>query len=119
MAAPNIVNVANIQGRTQVQDLTTTTSNVVINAAASNTVVKVNTIQVTNIDGANSADVTVNVNDGTNTAPIASTIAVPADSTLVVTDKNSSFYLEEGYLISAAASANSDLNILVSYEIIS
>ena len=47
---------------------------------------------------------------------IASTISVPADATLVVIDKNSSIYLEEGDNIEAGAGAASDLTITISYE---
>jgi hypothetical protein len=54
---------------------------------------------------------------GTATA-IASTISVPADSTLVVIDKTSAIYLEEDKSLGALASANSDLVAHASYEII-
>ena len=74
---------------------------------------------MSNVDGANSADVTVQYYDGSTAFRIASTIAVPADSTLVVTDKNSVIYLEEGKSIRAFASAASDLEIIISYEEIS
>ena len=47
---------------------------------------------------------------------IASTIAVPADSTLVVVDKDTGLYLEEGDNIEAGASAASDLVITINYE---
>jgi hypothetical protein len=43
---------------------------------------------------------------------------VPADSTLVVIDKNSALYLEEGDNLEAGASANSDATITVNYEIL-
>ena len=42
--------------------------------------------------------------------------AVPADATLVLIDKNSSFYLEEGDILEGGASANSDLTYTISYE---
>jgi hypothetical protein len=74
---------------------------------------------VSNIDGTNAADVTIKYNDGSNDRAIASTISVPADATLAVVDKNSAFYLEENEIIKGTASANSDLECLISYEIIS
>ncbi len=46
----------------------------------------------------------------------ASTSAVPADATLVLIDKNSSIYLEEGDILEGGASANSDLTYTISYE---
>ena len=57
-------------------------------------------------------------NDGSNDRAMASTISVPADSSLNVIDKNTGFYLEENEIIKGTASANSDLECLISYEII-
>ena len=117
MANPNIVNVTSIFGKTDTFALTTTSANLV--TATANTVFKINSILVTNIDGTSAADVTINFYDGTNTRAIGSTISVPADAALNLIDKNSSFYLEENEIISGLASANSDLVCLISYEIIS
>jgi len=119
MAAPNIVNVSTITAKTVGATLSTGTSTPLSNSASSGKVFKVNTILVSNVDGTNSADVTVEYYDGSTPIRIASTIAVPADSTLVVTDKNSVIYLEEGKSIRAFASAASDLEIIISYEEIS
>lgn len=120
MAAPNIVNVATITGKTYAAALSTTvTTSLVSNSASSGKVFKINTILVSNVDGTNAATVTVDHYDGTTGIKIASTINVPADSTLVLLDKNSSLYLEEGCSIRGGASAASDLEILISYEEIS
>ena len=116
MANPNIVNVATINGKTDVFALTTTETNLV--TATANTVFKINSIMVSNIDGTNAADVTIKYNDGSNDRAIASTISVPADATLVSVDKNSTFYLEQGYVLKGQASADGDLECLVSYEIL-
>jgi hypothetical protein len=117
MANPNIVNVSSILGKTDVFALTTTETNLV--TASANTVFKINSILVSNIDGSNPADVTIKYNDGSNDRTIVSTVSVPADASLNVIDKNSSFYLEESEIIKGTASANSDLECLISYEIIS
>ena len=117
MANPNIVNVSSILGKTDTFALTTANANLV--TATANTVFKINSILVTNIDGTSAADVTISYNDLTNTRAIASTISVPADATLSVIDKTNSFYLEENEVISGLASANSDLVCLISYEVIS
>ena len=120
MAAPNIVNVSTITAKTVGAALSTTlTTSLLANSASSGKVFKVNTILVSNIDGTNSADVTVYYYNGSSSFSIATTIAVPADSTLVLTDKNSVLYLEEGTEIRGGASAASDLDILISYEEIS
>jgi hypothetical protein len=123
MANPNIVNVTSILGETTYAALTTTLTTVLLaNSAASGKVYKVNSIMVANVDGTNAADVTVDINTaaggGGTSYALASTISVPADATLNLVDKNSSFYLMEDKSIVGGASANGDLEIIISYEII-
>ena len=119
MAAPNIVNVSTITGITTGRALTTSlTTALVMNPASSGKVFKVNAIVVSNVDGSSAADASIEFYDASATAAtrIASTVTVPADSTLIVSDKNAAFYLEEGDIIRGGASANSDLECLISYE---
>ena len=121
MANPNIAAVTDIKGNTYSVAVGTSATQVVSNAASSDKVYKINTIMVTNIDGSASAEVTVNIYSaaglgGGSPTAIASTIAVPADSTLIVTDKTTSFYLLEDRSIGAIASAAGDLVITCSWE---
>lgn len=116
MAAPNIVNVTSILGKTVQATLNTTLTTEIL-ACAANKVLKINSIMIANIDGSSSADVSVFITkSGGSPIAIASTIAVPADASLSLIDKNSGFYLEESDNIEAGASANSDLTITISYE---
>ena len=117
MAAPNIVAVTSIYGKTMGAALGTTTTTDILSCAA-NKVLKINSIIVANVDGTNAADVTVYFWDNSVGAryALASTIAVPADASIVVIDKNSSIYLEESDQIEAGASASGDLVITISYE---
>ena len=118
MANPNLVNVTSITGES-VQAALTTTLTTEILAAASDTLVKVNSIIIANLDGTNAVDVSVFITkSGGSPVAIASTISVPADATLVVIDKNSALYLEEGDNLEAGASANSDATITVNFEIL-
>ncbi len=124
MAAPNIVNVTTITGKSAVVSLTTTSATAVVsNAASSGKVFKINSLVVSNVDGTNAADITVSYygedDIGGTATEIVSTISVPADATLVVIDKNTSIYLEEDRSIGATAGTASDLKVLVSYEEIS
>jgi hypothetical protein len=124
MANPNIVNVTTIFGNTSTTALSSTSAtSIVSNAASSNTVYKINSIVVANVDGTAAADITINLYSaaalgGTATA-IASTISVPADATLIVTDKTTSFYLLENRSIGAIAGAANDLVVTCSWEEIS
>ena len=120
MAAPNIVNVVTITGKTVGAALgTTLTTSLLANSASSGKVFKINAIIVANVDGTNAADVTVEVStdNGSSYVKIANTISVPADSSLSLIGKDNGFYLDETDLLAVTASANSDLTYLVSYEL--
>jgi len=124
MAAPNIVNVATITGKSAVVNLTSTAATAVVsNAASSGKVFKVNSLTVANVDGSVAADITVSYYSqddiGGTATEIVKTVSVPQDSTLVVIDKNTSLYLEEDRSIGATAGAANDLKVFVSYEEIS
>lgn len=121
MANPNIVNVTTIYGNNALVSLSTTNATAVINnPAASGKVFKVNSIVVSNVDGTAAADVTVSIYSqddiGGTAYPIASTISVPADASLVVTDKTTSFYLKEDQSVGATAGTASDLVVTASWE---
>jgi hypothetical protein len=121
MANPNIVNVTTIYGNSSSTSLTTTSAtSLVSNAAASGKVFKINSIVVANVDGTSAADITINVYSaaalGGTAFPIASTISVPADATLIITDKTTSFYLLENQSIGATAGTASDLVVTASWE---
>jgi hypothetical protein len=124
MAAPNIVNVTAIYGKVVTADLTSTSAiSVLSNAAASSKVFKVNSLVVANIDTVNAVNITVNQYSaaalgGTATA-IASTVSIPANSTLIVIDKTTMIYLEENMSIGAVAGTASKLKVVCSYEDIS
>lgn len=120
MANPNIVNVTSILGKTVGAAVTTTMTALVTNTSGSGQVYKVNNLIVSNVDGTNPADITVEFFDNqTGSWNLASTITVPADATLVVLSKETAIYLEENDSIRVQASANGDLEAVCSYEIIS
>ena len=120
MANPNIVNVTNILGNSLSVAVGATATQLASNAAASGKVFKINSIVVANVDGSSAADVTVSIysQDELGGTPLAivSTISVPADASLIVTDKTTSFYLLEDQSIGATASAAGDLVATISFE---
>jgi hypothetical protein len=121
MANPNIVNVTTIYGNSSSTSLTTTAATqLASNAASSGKVYKINSIVAANVDGTSAADITINVYSaaalGGSAFPIASTISVPADATLIITDKTTSFYLLENQSIGATAGTASDLVVTASWE---
>ena len=117
MSAPNLVNVTSILGKTVGGNLNTTlTTSLLANGASSNKLLKVNSIIVANVDGANAADVTISWYNGSTDYYLASTVAVPADTTLIVLGKDAPIFLEEGQSLRGGASANGDLDVIISYE---
>ena len=126
MANPNIVSVATIAG--QSLGLHLTTGDVALITVTAEYLVKVNSIVVANVDGTNAAtcDVSIvklNVTplgitnlDTSGTFYLAKTVNVPADDILVLID--TPFYLMETDVLQAHASAASDLDLLVSFEVI-
>lgn len=124
MAAPNIVGVTTITGLTSFLSLSNTAATVLLsNPSNSNKVFKVNSIIVANIDGVNTANITVSLNNaaagGGSAFKLAHQIDVVAKTTLVVLDKASSIYLEENRSLVVTASAGGDLDVICSYEEIS
>jgi len=127
MAAPNIVGVTTIRGKSNVANITTVSSSVIVNPVNSGQVFKINTIMISNVDGTNAGNVSVelfkfgaqNVSTGSGNATysIANTMTVPAKSSLDVMSK--SLYLEEGDHLKAKADANNRLHLITSFEEIS
>ena len=124
MAAPNIVDVTSIFGKTAYVTPSDTSENILLaNAASSGKVFKVNQIVVANVDGTSAADATVAYNtadggtaDGGTSYPIISTVSVPADASIIAVDKNTSLYLEEDRSIVVTSGTASDLAYTISYE---
>ena len=124
MAAPNLVSPTTINGKTVTVDLSTTNATSILsNASGSGKVLKVNALYVSNVDGTDNAEITINYYSaaalGGTATQIASTVVVPADATLVVIDKDAYIYLEENTSLGATAGTASDLKVVCSYEDIS
>ena len=117
MTAPNIVNVATITGKTAVQAVGTSATAIVTNSASSNKVFKVNALLVSNVDGTNTASITVDLYRSNTAYHLGKTVSVPANASLDVLSKP--IYLEEGDALRLTANAASDLEAICSYEEIS
>ena len=116
MAAPNLVNVSSIYGKTVAATLTT--SDVDWLTCGAEKLIKINSIIVANIDGSNAVDVSIKWYDAGGSASwhLCKTVSVPADSTLVVVGKDAPIYLEEGDRIRGLAGAAGDAEVTISYE---
>jgi len=119
MAAPNLKSPTTITGKTVGYAVTTSLAAALTNSAASGKALKINSVYCANVDGVNSADITLEHYNGTTGFKIGNTIAVPADATQVLVTREAYIYLEEGHSLRAQASAASDLELVIGYEEIS
>lgn len=117
MAAPNVVAVATITGKTAVQAVGTSATAIVTNSSGSNKVLKINALYVSNVDGTTAYEITVDLFRSSTAYKLASTITVPADASLDLISK--SIYLEEGDSLRLTANTASKLEAICSYEEIS
>jgi hypothetical protein len=127
MANPNIVNVTVINGVTTYLTPSVATAVVLLpNAAASNKVFKINQIVVANTTGT-AANTTVSIYtngavaqgsapSGGTAFPVASAISVPGNASLIVVDKTTAIYLQEGTSIAVTSGTASSLTYSISYE---
>ena len=117
MPAPNIISITSMVGKTAVQAVGISPTDIVTNSASSNKVYKINALYVSNIDGTNNAEITVDLYRSSTAYHIAKTVVVPANATLDILTK--AIYLEEGDALRLTANAVSDLEAVCSYEEIS
>jgi hypothetical protein len=126
MAAPNILACTTATPHTASITPADTSRNALVAAPSSGSAQKINQIIVANIDGTAAYDATVEVRlaDGTTYRSVASTISVPPDASLIVSDKTTMFYLldtsvtGEASTLWATSSTASKLTFTVSYETI-
>ena len=127
MANPNIVSVSSIYGESLGWNLTNTLTTSLYTVSADK-LIKINRITVANVDGSSAAtfnlyiDTSVQTSAGGTVASgaadvyLAKTISVPADATLVLSD--TPIYLRAGDILKGGASAASDLDLFISYEVL-
>jgi hypothetical protein len=131
MANPNLLAATTATGTTTYYTPTGTTAVVLLaNTASSGQVFKINQIVATNVNGSSAVNATVSIYtngavaqgsapSGGTAYPIASTISVPANAALIVVDKTTQVYLQEGTSISVTSGTASGITYSISYEVIS
>ena len=127
MANPNLINVTSVVGGNAGFNLTNTATATLI-TVDSDKLLKINRITCANVDGTNAATLDlfldglgsgasgVTTTGADATVYLGKTVTVPADTTLVVLD--TPIYLMEADVLKGGASANSDLDLFVSYEVL-
>lgn len=116
MAIPDLTSPTKVEAKNSKLAVTTSSQDIVANAAASGKTYRVVSLYVSNVDGTNAGSVTVDVYDGTTATRICNTVAVPADSTLTVITREDVVYLMEGDSLRITASADNTLEAIASFE---
>ena len=131
MTSPNIAAVTSIIGTTTYYTPSGTSAVVLLpNAASSGTVMKINQIVASNVNGSSAVNATVSIYSngavaqgsapaGGTAYPVVSTVSVPANASLIVVDKTTAIYLMEGTSISVTSGTASGITYSISYELIS
>jgi len=130
MANPNLLAATTATGTTTYLTPSGTSAVVLLpNTASSNQVLKINQIVATNVNGSSAVNATVSIYtngavaqggspSGGTAFPIASTISVPANAALIVVDKTTQIYLQEGTSITVTSGTASGITYSISYEVI-
>lgn len=124
MAAPNIVNITSMIGKTDTTSLTTTSAtNILNNAASSGKVLRVTLVRAVNTDGSNAANISVSLYSAASLGGAQTELIqakeVAINTNLDVVTKDTPLYLEEDTSLGATASAANDIKMIVTYEEIS
>ena len=98
----------------------TSATSLLSNAASSGRVFKVIAIVAANVDGINAADITVSRYSaaalGGTAFPLASTISVPADASLIVADSTTPVVLAANTSLGATAGTANAITMTVTYQ---
>lgn len=124
MANPNVLAASALYGDNNYAALSTTSATQLINnASGSGKVYRINSIIVANVNGSAAADITLNLYSaaslGGTAYAIASTVSVPADSSVILVDKTNAFYLKENQSVGVTAGTANYLTVVASWEDIS
>ena len=117
MAAPNLLSLTTVTGKTTVQSITTSATAIVTNSAASGKAIKVNALYISNVNSSASATVTIDLYRSTTAYRMATALPIAPTSSLDFITKV--IFLEEGDSIRLTASSNSYLEAVCSYEEVS
>jgi hypothetical protein len=114
LAAPNIFGASTCLGKSAMLIVPASATALLTNSAASNKVLKVNALYVSNVDGTASYTLTMDIFRSSVAYRLGFVIVIPAASTLDVINKP--LYLEEGDVLRLTGSTASKLEAVCSYE---
>ena len=117
MAAPNLIQVTSVYGKTTSTSIGTAVTVLVSNAVASNKSYKINSLYLSNIDNSLTARVSVDHYRLGTSIRLIDRMSLASGDSLVVLSRDTSIYLEEGDSLRAYADVSGRAHLVLSYEI--
>jgi hypothetical protein len=118
MAAPNIVEVNTILGKTNATRLSSTSDFDVISTVPTNYVYKINTVMAANITTSTVKVTLKYLNAGSTERYLAKDITIPTGSSIALLGKDTPIYLEESEKLIASSDTSNGVDIISSFETI-
>lgn len=116
MALPNLLSATTIYGRTAFANVTTVSSNVLVNPSNSGNSFRIINLMLAGTDTSSAANAQVLVLRAGINNPMANAMTVPIGATLIVVGKENPVTLEEGDALRISADANNRIWATITYE---
>lgn len=117
MAAPNLIQITTVYGKTTSTSIGTAVTVVVSNPTSSNKSYKLNSLYISNIDNTLTGRVSVDHYRAGTGIRLIDRMPVAAGDSLVVLSRDTSIYLEEGDSLRCYGDQDGLLHVVLSYEI--
>lgn len=118
MAAPNLITIATVIGKTRADWCTTSLQTILDNGLNTSQVIRINSIFISNV-GSSEVAVSLNILRAGLSFYVTLNNPVPTGTSTVLMAKETGIYLEEGDALRISATANNALQYVISYEVIS
>lgn len=118
MAAPNLIGITTVVGKTRADWCTTSLTSILENGSNTSEVLRINSIFVTNV-GLVDVGVSLNFLRSGLGFYLAFNNPIAAGTSTVLMGKDTGIYLEEGDTLRASATASNAVQYVISYEVMS
>jgi hypothetical protein len=117
MAAPNLIQITSVYGRTTSTSIGTAVTTLVSNPTSSNKSYKINSLFIANVDTAGPVQVSVDFFRSGASIRLLDRMSISPGDTLVGIARDTAIYLEEGDSLRAYADVAGRTHIIMTYEI--
>ena len=117
MAAPNLLALTQVYGRSTATNIGTAVTVLLSNAFASGKSVKVVSVYVANVDSTTASKVSVDFYRNSMSIRVIDRLQISPGDSLIVMDRNSALFLEEGDSLRCYSDQTDLMHVTVSYEV--